>query len=313
MGQCLCATVPRPAANDAASADADVADAMVAVGNRRALLIGINYVGTKHSLRGCINDVRTQKQSLLQHYGFEESDIRILADDQQPGDHSPNKANIEAGLRWLYTGAAAGDLLYFAYSGHGSQVPSWGGGSSQCICPVDCLDKPWPDSVIVDTEIHHLLFDPLPLGCKAIAIFDCCHSGTVANLSVTRDMFPEAVSVRYMEPPTGPHAPAAGPQAPGGIHQMIKSGKVSKDHLLWVLSGCQDSQTSADAYRDGMYQGAFTWGLVRALAADGWHLRYSRLLDGIKAALREGGYPQLPELSTTHVGYLDHWFMDIPQ
>ena len=36
-----------------------------------------------------------------------------------------------------------------------------------------------------DTEIHQKLYDPLPLGCKSICLFDCCHSATVANLSET--------------------------------------------------------------------------------------------------------------------------------
>lgn len=306
MGQCLCPT------ESSVTDDGAAASSIVGTSKRRALLVGINYVGSNNELRGCVNDVRTQKQSLMRHYGFQEREIRILTEDQ-PKDLWPNKANIEAGLRWLYTGAAAGDLLFFAYSGHGSQVrgPS---GVAQCICPVDCLEKPWPGSVMLDTEIHQLFFEPLPVGCKAIAIFDCCHSGTVANLGVTRDISPSTGGVRYMAPPAELQvAPADEQRTLSGVHRMVNSGKVSKDHQLWVLSGCQDSQTSADAYCDGMYQGAFTWGMERALAADGWHLKYSELLDEIRKALKGGGYEQMPELSTTHAGYLDDWFMDVPK
>eukprot|EP00913_Durusdinium_trenchii_P015934 g14973.t1 len=37
----------------------------------------------------------------------------------------------------------------------------------------------------MDTEIHQKLYDPLPLGCKSVCLFDCCHSATVANLGET--------------------------------------------------------------------------------------------------------------------------------
>ena len=39
-----------------------------------------------------------------------------------------------------------------------------------------------------------------------------------------------------------------------------------QDHQLWVFSGCQDDQTSADAHVEGIYQGAFTWALLKALS-----------------------------------------------
>ena len=50
-----------------------------------------------------------------------------------------------------------------AAQGHGSQyqgdkktMPA------DVICPLDCIGEAWPASVIVDTEIHQKLYDPLP-------------------------------------------------------------------------------------------------------------------------------------------------------
>ncbi|KAJ2241885.1 Ca(2+)-dependent cysteine protease, partial [Coemansia sp. RSA 455] len=52
-------------------------------GRKRALLIGINYFGTKHMLKGCINDVHNIKKFIIEHFGFKESDMVILTDDQR--------------------------------------------------------------------------------------------------------------------------------------------------------------------------------------------------------------------------------------
>ena len=30
------------------------------------------------------------------------------------------------------------------------------------ICPLDCINGPWPSTVILDTEIHEKLYAPLP-------------------------------------------------------------------------------------------------------------------------------------------------------
>eukprot|EP00439_Symbiodinium_sp_Y106_P025725 s1988_g3.t1 len=90
-------------------------------------------------------------------------------------------------MDWLYQDAKSGDTLVFHYSGHGSQYSADEKAMpADCICPLDLIiDRKWPESVILDTEIHEKLYDPLLPGCKAICVFDCCHSATVANLCET--------------------------------------------------------------------------------------------------------------------------------
>mmetsp|Transcript_146657 Transcript_146657/g.468464 ORF Transcript_146657/g.468464 Transcript_146657/m.468464 type:complete len:631 (+) Transcript_146657:61-1953(+) len=274
-------------------------------GRRRALLVGINYRGSSSELNGCINDIENQKQVLIEHYGFVESDILMLLDDESR-DRRPTKDAIIAGFKWLYTDAGSGDLLFFQYSGHGSQIMTFRG-QADCICPLDCLHRPWPDSVIVDSEIHQHLYEPLPLGCKAIALFDCCHSGTVANLVVKRDFGAQAPKGRYMKPPqelkvTEAHLVEV---AGSGIRKAVTREEYA-GHQLWVFSGCQDSQMSADAYIDGTYQGAFTSAFLKAVKSDVWHESYIDLLEQTKTNLR--GYTQIPALTTTLDSYLASWY-----
>mmetsp|Transcript_30113 Transcript_30113/g.76048 ORF Transcript_30113/g.76048 Transcript_30113/m.76048 type:complete len:636 (-) Transcript_30113:139-2046(-) len=273
-------------------------------GRKKALLVGINYRGTGSALNGCINDVVNQKNLLISHFGFQEANILMLSDSEdQPQELWPFKQNIIEGFKWLYEGASAGDLLFFQYSGHGSQYQTrWE--NCDCLCPLECLSQPWPESVILDTEIHKHFYDPLPARCKAVAVFDCCHSGTIANLSVVRDLLPEhKPKPRWLQPPG--EAKLDHPVAPKGLRRAVLSERYA-DHQLWVFSGCQDDQTSADAYCDGQYQGAFTWALIKTLKSDVYHETYIDLLDQIKNNLR--GYTQIPALTTTHGSYLNAWY-----
>ena len=89
-------------------------------GHRRALFVGINYVGQKGELRGCINDVKNIKNFLTDNYDIDES--LVLTDDQKDPKSIPTRANILNAFRWLREGAKAGDSLIFHYSGHGGSV-----------------------------------------------------------------------------------------------------------------------------------------------------------------------------------------------
>jgi len=84
-------------------------------GARRALLIGINYVGQQGQLSGCHNDVGNIKDYLMDVHGFQEEDITILMDD---GNHeSPTHDNILAAFRKLVSQTEAGDCAFLHYSG----------------------------------------------------------------------------------------------------------------------------------------------------------------------------------------------------
>lgn len=271
-------------------------------GKKKALLVGINYVGTSSELRGCINDVMNQKQVLMQHYQFKEENIVVLT--EEGGHDPPTKSRILQGFKDLFSNAMNGDLLFFQYSGHGSQCSLWNG-MADCICPLDCMSGSWPGAVILDTEIHKYFYDPLPSGCKVVALFDCCHSGTVANLPVQRDITGRNSKPRYMTPPQDLKIVENTPV--GGIRKGVISERYA-GHLLWVFSGCQDHQTSADAFINNVPQGAFTWAFIKALKDDVWNETYIDLLHQIKMNLRSGQFSQVPALTTTHSSYLNSWY-----
>lgn len=96
-------------------------------GRRKALLIGINYLGQQNQLKGCINDVAEMSTFLNRAYGYRREDMVILTDDQRNPLSQPTKANILRAMQWLIKGAQPNDSLFFHYSGiemHKSSVKS---------------------------------------------------------------------------------------------------------------------------------------------------------------------------------------------
>jgi uncharacterized caspase-like protein len=108
---------------------------------KRALLVGCNYPGTQCELRGCANDVRRMRRTLVERFGFDESDILVML-DTDPSTLQPTGANIRSSLRKLINSVEPGDVLVFHYSGHGTQVPPESGApgemdTEEAIVPTD--------------------------------------------------------------------------------------------------------------------------------------------------------------------------------
>merc|ERR1712007_287236 len=286
---------------------------------KKAVLIGINYIGTENSLQGCIFDATNERTMLCEHFGFPENNVLVLSDDQRDKNKIPTKDNIVKSMEWLMNGAARGDVLYFHYSGHGSQVPDPTGqeadGKNECLCPSDCLVKPWPGAVIVDDYLNDVFFDALPEGVRLTCVYDCCHSGTMTDLAVTAalddeggaggtrgissGMGGEVIKSRVMTPPK--HIVDAlqnqnSLKQPARKTRDIGGGGGKKS--LWTVSGCQDNQTSADACIDGIKQGALTWSLHSALEHCNYDVTYEELLHMCRKKLK-GKYTQIPSMSTT--------------
>ena len=126
-------------------------------GKRKALLIGINYIGQRGQLRGCINDVKNMSRFLQERFGYNQSDMVTLMDDQQHPKSQPTKQNILTAMHWLVKDAQPNDSLFFHYSGHGGQTKDLDGdegdGYDETIYPVDFRHA----GHIVDDEMHRIM------------------------------------------------------------------------------------------------------------------------------------------------------------
>lgn len=158
---------------------------------RRALLIGICYVGQKRALKGCKNDVQNMANLLREQFGY--TKFLILTDE--PLDHvdsgvvirPPTKREILSGMDWLVANARNEDRMFFHFSGHGGQKVDTSGDESdfqdEYIHPID-----WETAGdIVDDEIHKRLVRRVPQGALLTGTMDCCSSGTAWDLPIVHN------------------------------------------------------------------------------------------------------------------------------
>ena len=66
------------------------------------------------------------------------------------------------------------------------------------------------------------------------------------------------------------------------------------NHVLW--SGSQSDQTSADAWIDGDYHGAFTWHFCDSVRAAGATPRVEKVIKSLRKKLKDAGFSQVPQL-----------------
>ena len=272
---------------------------------KRALLVGINYFGTANELRGCINDVNNVKQLLLTA-GYEERNIIVLSDDDKNGN-SPTKENILHHFRRLTAQTKAKDTVFFHFSGHGTQTYDFGGDEAdrhdEAICTVDM-------QLITDDQIRALLVNPLPSSCTLNILLDCCHSGTGCDV---RYLFEDCSTY------TGPQQQEQHQEVKFNPQHWKRALQSRHNHrastrapLVVCISGCRDSQTSADswdAHRDEAC-GAMTrsflnaWEEVRDSCVTA---NLARILQHMTCSLRLGHYTQRPQLSLSKFSSA-HWF-----
>jgi hypothetical protein len=76
-----------------------------------------------------------------------------------------------------------------------------------------------------------------------------------------------------------------------------KTRDIVKAELPEVLiTGCRDTQTSADAFINGRFNGALTYSLVQAIRKGRGRLTYRELHDRAAAELKKRKFEQVPQL-----------------
>lgn len=261
---------------------------------KKALLVGINDYQGISDLRGCINDVTNMRDILKSHLRFTNRDIRVLVDNRATKD------NIIARLEYMVRKAKTGDFLVFHFSGHGSQIRDRDGDElkdqmDELICP---YDMNWDGTFITDDTLNNI-FTKLPKGVLLEVFLDCCHSGTgLRDVSLGRppELGPEHPTLpRYLPPPIDIACRLEGDEDDMKAERTFSgAGRSTVHHILW--SGCKANQTSADAYINNSYNGAFTYYFCKHMRTSGGGISRKELLRRVRQSLYNGGYSQIPQL-----------------
>ena len=242
-------------------------------GTKRALLIGINYLTSPTvRLNGCLNDVVNIENMLMDAYGYKQSNIIVLRDDDP--SHMPTRNNILLALQNIVAVSAANDEIWVHYSGHGTQSIDKNGdepdGLDEAIVPVDYLTA----GMISDDILYDFVKN---VKCRAFFGFDSCHSGTICDLQY---------NINYIS---------------GTFTKTTVSSKVIPNPNIVVMGGCRDAQTSADSYDTAEFEagGAFTISLLDCLRKNNHTVELMKLYNDICFELISAKYAQIPVLSTT--------------
>lgn len=218
---------------------------------KRALLIGINYVGTGSELLGCINDINNINNFIREDCAY--TDIKVLTDiNNQILSNIPTRSNIESNIKWLVSDCKEGDTLFFYYSGHGSRIKDDSNDESnnldEVLVPLDYLDN----SIITDDWLYDNLAMSLPQGVTLWAFTDCCHSGTLLDLE-----YNVQCNTKYLKGEIPVNYVYNYNEWSNNYNFSNEKSRESNGNI-YLFSGCLDDQTSADAYINKKNQGAFT-------------------------------------------------------
>ncbi|RKP39987.1 p20 subunit of caspase [Dimargaris cristalligena] len=296
-------------------------------GRKRALLIGINYIGQSSALKGCINDVHNIKKFIIERFNFRECDMVILTDDSKNPRNMPTRANMIQAMRWLVADARPNDSFFFHFSGHGSQVVDTSGdevdGFDETILPVDYKKA----GQITDDTMNEIMVRPLPQGCRLTAVFDSCHSGTALDLPFVYDHQGRLVQNQVAEMATQSLMKAgssymsgdimsAGRSVFSGLKAMVNGPKIQQRQValkssmgdVIMFSGCADSQTSADTFNYAVGNtGAMSHALISVLRSNP-HQTYIQILSNVRSFLKSK-YSQVPQLSSGRLMDMNQTFI----
>ncbi|KAJ9078506.1 Ca(2+)-dependent cysteine protease [Entomophthora muscae] len=266
-------------------------------GQKKALIVGINYFDTTKELKECIDDAHGMRDLLISCFSFPEEQVVLLTDDDESA--YPTKKNIVAGLKWLVKDAQPNDSLVFHYSGHSMRLGySSSFGLEEAICPIDA----YIDGYISGRDIHRMLIKTLPAGCRLTIFMDCCNSRPSIELAYEYDdhatldkvFFPKATKKlrsswlcspaslwRFTPLPT--LAPIhASPRDPAA---SLAFNSIFPDVLLF--SGCRNQLVSRNSYTPTEKKtNLLTKSIITILTKDPYSMTYRRLFEKLRKVMK---------------------------
>ena len=254
-----------------------------------ALLIGINYVGTQNELNGCINDVNNIGEFLKSSRNY--TLFITMTDNTQI---KPTKANILAAFNILIRTVKPGDEVWVHYSGHGTLMRDTNrdeeSGFDSCICPIDFKKS----GFITDDIIRSNLALKMPKGSTLYIVLDACHSGTGCDLRYKYDDSSYLINKNKEMPNNYVQSDWALVQTSYELKNYSKT-----QGNIYCISGCQDNQTSADAYINRAYAGALTSILLSSLKANPLQTyKWKHLLKDICCGEKINGFSQRTSITS---------------
>ncbi len=295
---------------------------------KRALLVGLNDYSSPYgkvrkdltvwpNLNGS-RDAEHLRTVLRDRWGFADTDILVLKDlaafragKRVPGNAT--RAGILKAFREHLLGPATvpGDVLFFAFSGHGEQVPDRSGDEvldrkDEALVPYDYVAGGAANARadVLDDDVRQLINEATArIGQEGnlTLVFDCCHSGTLPRGGTPRmrgrpfdpryDGEREEAKPRSRAAQGGIRFPGVDPAGSGyqdsgdrATGNYVSIGAAQSHQLAWEM----------DLPEQG---GRLSWYLCRALETLRPGATYRDLFDAVSPRVISGApAPQMPAL-----------------
>jgi hypothetical protein len=252
---------------------------------KRALCIGINYLGTSAQLAGCVNDANDWA-TVLRDRGFE---VETLL------EREATRANYLERMNALITATGPDDLAVITWSGHGSWQVDRSGDEpdrrDEVICPVDYARA----GMISDDDLFKV-FTSGHRWARVVFVSDSCHSGSVNRLAPPLEQADATRRVRFLPP--AEWMDDRDVEMAARVQHAPAKGKSRLSAAL--LAACADTEVAYDAWFGSRANGAFTYAALKALAKfEVEPPTYRDWMRGIRLLLPSADYQQTPRLDAS--------------
>ena len=232
---------------------------------KKSLLIGCDYEGTDSELKGCSKDVEEMDKFLLP----KKYQNLILCDDTERNltnvTDLPTEKNIKYHMKNILE-PSENNKYFVHFSGHGYFTHEPFSNTDELDGRDEMIFS--SDLVSITDDVFNDFFDHLPKKCKVFILIDACHSGTMGDL-------------RYR-------------LSEENFKEIIESSDNHNKADIVMISGCKDSQTSADAFLNGSYRGAMTSAFLNSFDEN---LTINDLVLKMREWLKKNKFPQVPQLT----------------
>jgi len=262
-----------------------------------ALVVGISdytHFGDEigGDLPGAANDARAVADVLINRYGFDPDNVKLVLDGEATRDRLVSELS-----GWLPSVARPGDLVWFYFAGHGSQAWDMDGdeddGLDETVCPADVM-RGNTEMDILDDEIGVWL-NQIPTD-NVVVVWDKCHakSSTRAVTPFARPRSLDRDVKKDVAKPTGATEgrTAAASEDGGGIRSgILEIASAQADEVAMDVAFPSKQQGG-----DPTHGGAFTTPFVQNLWNADEDATYEEVFTKTKQDMRRNRFRQQPDI-----------------
>lgn len=282
--------------------------AVSASATTRALVVGVSgYPNLAETLRlhGPRNDSREVAKTIVE-LGIDPASVTVLADGvaglpagvAAPGPGT--RSAILGALEKLGAESEPGDLVFFYFSGHGSQQPDRNGdeqgGNDEIFLPYDVGS--WTgagvENAIVDDDFNAVIRRILDKGVDFFGMIDACNSATGFRAA------PDAAAQSRQVPPDLLGVPDGGARSGRGISATEKAGSEGRGRAAFFYAAQETEEAlelTPKGAEPGEFYGVFTYNVLKRMRQSP-NLTYRTLHQAVVNDIKRGSLmaTQTPEL-----------------